>query len=762
MQVKNTYILFVLAIIILLLSSCSNTKYLADNQNLYVGSKIKFESTKKLPKQQKNSLEAELEKLVRPVPNSKILGMRVKLWAYNAAGTPTGKGLKYWMKYKFGEPPVIATYTELQKNSSVLQNRLENNGYFHDTVTLDTFVKHQKLTAEYTAHLYGRYRIRNVTFPPDSNYGINKAISKTQQRTLLKPGRPFDLDRIKAERERINARLKQRGYFYFDPDYLILDVDSTVGRQKVDMDLHLKPETPPSAKKVYRINDVVVYADYDIQSDTSISYEKISQEKGLTIVDPNDKFNDKIFSRTIVVKPGDLYNRDKHNLSLNRLVTLGVYKFVKVRFEDADSVRGNKLNAFYYLTPTEKKSIRAEVSGLTKSNNATGTEFSVSWRNRNFLKGAELFTIGAYAGLEQQFSSARNARTLRMGGDLNLYAPRAPIKTNSDFVPKTRINLGYELYNSDTLYTLNSFKTSYGWQWKGSIKTEHQLNPIAISLVQPSKIDSAFQVQLDTNLTLSRSIERQFIIGSNYNFNLNTLAKPNAKRHNFYVNGNLDLSGNIMGLVSGASAANNNVKGLFNVPFAQYVRTEAELRHYLRLTRLTSFASRVWTGLGYAYGNSETMPFIKEFFAGGTNDIRAFRARSLGPGSFYAGNPTTFIPEQPGDIKIEANAEYRGAFNSIFRWAMFVDAGNVWTLREDSTRPGAKFSGNWPNELAVGAGLGLRIDISILILRIDLAVPVRKPYLPEGERWVFNKINLGDKDWRRENLVINLAIGYPF
>ncbi len=647
MHVKHSYLLFASAIILLLLSSCSNTKYLAENQNLYVGSNIKFESTKKLPKQQKKSLENELEKLARPIPNSKILGMRVKLWAYNAAGTPTGKGLKYWMKYKFGEPPVIATSVELQKSSSVMQNRLENNGYFHDTVTLDTFVKHQKLTAEYTAYLYGRYRIRNVTFPPDSNYGINKAINKTQQRTLLKPGRPYDLDRIKLERERINARLKQRGYFYFDPDYIILDVDSTVGKQKVDINLHLKPETPPAAKTVYRINDVVVYADYDIQSDTSISFEKIKQEKGLTIVDPNDKFNNKIFSRTIVVKPGDLYNRDMHNLSLNRLVTLGVYKFVKVRFENADSVRGNKLNAYYYLTPTEKKSIRATVSGLTKSNNATGTEFSVSWRNRNFLKGAELFTVGAYAGIEQQFSSARNARTLRMGGDLNLYAPRAPIKTNSDFVPKTRINLGYELYNSDTLYTLNSFKTSYGWQWKGDIKTEHQLNPVAISLVQPSKIDSAFQTKLDTNLTLSRSIERQFIIGSNYNFNLNTLAKPNAKLHNYYFNGNIDLSGNIMGLVSGANASEGNQKGFFNVPFAQYVRTEAEIRHYLRLTRLTSFASRFWTGLGYAYGNSETMPFIKEFFAGGTNDIRAFRARSLGPDRIMQVTPQRIFLNNP-------------------------------------------------------------------------------------------------------------------
>ncbi len=760
MQKKYQHILFLSACIIFL-ASCSNTKYLADNQNLFVGSKMKIEAPKRVPSGTKKQLDEELENLVRPKPNSKILGMRVKLWAYNIAGTPKGKGLRYFLKYKFGEAPVIASYPILQKNSAILQNHLENKGYFHDTVTLDTVAKHKKLTAKYTAYVYDRYRIRNTTFPSDSSR-ISKALQRSAKNTFLKTNRPYDLDRIKAERERINARLKQRGFFYFGSDYIIVDVDSTVGNHKVDMDVRLKPETPEDAKKVYRINDVVVYADYDISSDTTLSYQNVKKVDGYIIVDPEKKFNPKIFSRTLVFKPGDIYNRDDHNLSLNRLITLGVYKFVKVRFEKADSVPGNKLNTFYYLTPTEKKSIRLEVTGLTKSNNATGSELSVSWRNRNFLKGAELFTISAYTGLEQQFSSAKNATTFRFGGDLNLYAPRAPIKTSSAFVPKTRFNLGYEYYSSDTLYTLSSFKGSYGWQWKESVQKEHQLNPVSIILVQPSRIDSNFQMQLDTNVTLQRSIEKQLIIGSTYNYNYYSLARPNAKRNNFYFNGNLDLSGNLIGLISGANVNNGNQKLLFNVPFSQYVRMEAEIRHYLRINRFNTIASRLWGGLGYSYGNSTTMPFIKEFFAGGTNDIRAFRSRSLGPGSYLAPPVAGYIPEQPGDIKIEANAEYRGAFSSVFRWALFVDAGNVWALNEDSRGPAAKFSSNWLNEIAVGVGAGIRIDISVLILRVDLAIPVRKPYFPAGEQWVFNKIDFGSSDWRKQNIVVNLAIGYPF
>jgi len=175
-------------------------------------------------------------------------------------------------------------------------------------------------------------------------------------------------------------------------------------------------------------------------------------------------------------------------------------------------------------------------------------------------------------------------------------------------------------------------------------------------------------------------------------------------------------------------------------------------------------ASRIITGLGYAYGNSYTMPFIKEFFAGGSSDIRAFRARSLGPGSFYAGNIDSlgFLAEQPGDIKLELNTELRAKLFSVIYGAVFLDAGNVWTVREDTLRPGAKFSNKFFSEMAVGTGVGLRVDVSFFVLRLDVAFPLRKPFLPPGDRWVFDQIDFGSKDWRRQNLVFNLAIGYPF
>ena len=213
---------------------------------------------------------------------------------------------------------------------------------------------------------------------------------------------------------------------------------------------------------------------------------------GYKIIDPNNRFQPKIFSRTLVFKPGDIYNRTAHNLALNRLTTLGVYKFVKARFEPVDTAQGNYLNAFYYLTPAQFKSIRFDVSALTKSNSSTGTEFTLSWRHRNALKGAELFTVSAYGGFEKQRSKTFKTNILRYGGDLNLYVPRiiAPFRlpVSGAFVPKTRFRTGYEVYNSSSEYTLTSAIASIGYQWKNTMKNEYQLTLVNINYVQPTNI----------------------------------------------------------------------------------------------------------------------------------------------------------------------------------------------------------------------------------------------------------------------------------
>jgi len=739
-----------------MLFSCSETKSLQEGQYLYDGAKIEIKAKPRIKKKERNALKDELEGLVRPTPNGSFLGIRVKLLLYNFAGTPKGKGLRYWIRERLGEPPVLASYSVMEKSRAVLQNRLENRGYFKDTVLLDTIYKGRKIRAEYKAQIGYQYKIGQVVYPADPD-SLSQQIARMAKRSLLKKGDPYNLDVIKNERTRIDARLKQKGYYYFSPDDLLIKADSTVGDHLVNMTLLIKKSTPAQAREVYRIGDVIVFADYDINTDTGLAVQQVPKYQGYTIIDPGKKFKPEIISRALAFEQGELYNRRDHDLALSRLISLGVFKFVKVRFDESDTAK-KTLNAFYYLTPAQKKSIRFEVSGLTKSDNASGGQVSINWRNRNFFRGAELFTASAYGGLEKQFiGKGQSINTNKLGLDFNLYFPRivAPFRfrTNSGFMPKTRVNLGYEYFNRKDQYTLNSFKTSFGYIWKETAAKEHTLDIIRINYVNPTHITPAFQQALDTNIILARSLERQFIVGPVYNFNLNTQYRPNRRKNNFYFNANLDLSANLLGIFSGADVLNGKEKKIFKTPYSQYIRAELDFRHYLNFSRYTVLASRITGGMGYAYGNSLTMPFVKQFFAGGANDIRAFRSRSIGPGSFYAGNrDTAFLPDQPGDIKMEMNTELRFKLFSVVRWAFFVDAGNIWTLRYDSARIGSMISRNFLNQVAVGVGTGLRIDVSILLLRLDLGIPVREPFLPEHERWVFD----------HKNFVLNFAIGYPF
>ncbi|MBN9384375.1 MAG: BamA/TamA family outer membrane protein [Chitinophagaceae bacterium] len=752
--------LLYLICIVSFFAACNESKHLAEGQRLYVANKIKTQTTD-VKKGNAKSMASELDGLLRPRLNSKILGLRVKLWIYNIAGTTKKeKGFKYWLKYKVGEPPVLATPTMLEKNRDVLQNHLENKGYFKDSVSLDTHVKNKKLTAVYTAQFGPQYTIRNFSFPHDSG-DLGKRIDSVTRRSRLRKGAPYDLDVIKDERVRIDTRLKQRGFYFFNPNYLIVDVDTTVGNHQLDMFMRLKDETPEEAREIWHIDKIKVFAEYDLRSDTS--HEGVVIPGGIRLVDTAHLFKPSLFPNTIIFRPGNIYRLNDHTQSLSRLVSLGVFRFVKAGYKRSDSTK-NGLDVTYYLNPTQKKSIRFEVSGLTRSDNTTGGEVALSWRNRNLFKRAELFTSSIYAGLEEQLlGNGVKISTRRGGVDLNLYIPRivsGPFhwSTSSQFVPKTRINLGYDLFDRSHQYTLTSARGSFGYIFKQSLATEHTVNLFSINYVRPTNIDPNYQAALDTNITLARAIERQFIIGTSYNFNYNSQARPNRKKNNFYFNGNVDGSGNLLGLITGANLDKGKEVHIFNTPFSQYIRFEGDIRHYLSWGRYSMLASRITGGIGIAYGNSLTMPFVKQFFAGGTNDIRAFRSRALGPGSFFRGNPNknAFLPDQPGDIKLAMNLEYRTKLFSIVRWALFVDAGNIWTRTYDSSRVGSAFSSHFLNDVGVGIGTGLRFDLSILVLRIDVATPVRYPWLPDGHKWVFNKVT------DISNMVLNLAIGYPF
>lgn len=752
--------------------SCSNTKYLKQGQMLYTGAEVKIQNDS-LPKKEKNELKAALEENLVPKPNSSILGLRPKLYFYNIAKEPKkDKGFNYWLKYKVGEKPVLLGDVDREFNRKIIENYSENKGYFNAKATYDTVSKNKKAQVIYTLKPGARYSVSNVKFQQDSSL-VNKEIQSLANKTLLKTGKPFDLDVIKNERERIDNGLKERGFYYFSPDNIIVQADSTVSKNhKVELNVKLKEDTPDLATDQFSIDKVIVFPNYNIQDVKRGKYSVPMNPDSLSkyayddiyVIDPQHKFKPKIFDRALYFKKGDLYNRSNHNLTLNRLISLGVFKFVKNEFIVSDSLK-HQFDAYYLLTPRQIQSLRLEALGRTNSANYAGSELNLNWTHRNFFRGAEQFKAAVYGAFDFQMGGQENAQNLfRAGTNVQLSIPRivAPFRFNSSsaFVPRTNITLGYEFQNRTQFYTLNNFTASFGYVWKENARKEHDLKVIDITLVSPAKVTEKFYEQATTPAA-RRVVEKQLIFGPTYSYTYtNTmLTKPTT----IYYKGTLDLAGNITGLVTGANVEKGKEKKIFGIPFSQYAKIENDFRLYHKFTEKTSLATRFIGGIAYPYGNSEFIPFSKQFFSGGSNSIRAFRARTLGPGSF---DPRTIPPgtllDQAGDIKLELNAEYRANLYKFLNVAAFIDAGNVWLINEDKDRPGAKFSKDFLDEIAVGAGVGLRLDFSILILRLDLAMPLRVPYYEKGDRWAFNRINFGDSQWRKDNLVLNIAIGYPF
>lgn len=752
--------------------SC-NTRYLKEGEMLYTGAEINIENDT-ISKNQKKELKAGLEANLTPKPNSSFLGLRPKLFFYNIAKEPKKeKGFNYWLKYKVGEKPVLLGDVDREFNKDIIENYSENKGYFNADATYDTVSHNKKAKVIYTLRPGARYLISDVKFQQDSTL-INREIQNLTNKTFLKKGQPFDLDVIKSERERIDNGLKERGFYYFHPDNIIVQADTTVSKNhKVEMNVKLKDNTPDLSTQQFSIDKVVVFPNYNIRDVKDGKYsvpmnpdslQKYAHED-IYVIDPEQKFKPRIFDRALYFKRGDLYNRTNHNLTLNRLISLGVFKFVKNEFVVSDSLQ-HTFDAYYLLTPRELQSLRLEALGRTNSANYAGSELNLNWTHRNFFRGAEQFKASVYGAFDVQIGGPENAKNIfRAGSNVQLSIPRivAPFRFNSSsaFVPRTNITLGYEFQNRTEYYTLNTFTGSFGYVWKENARKEHDLKILDITYVSPANVTPLYKEISADNEAMQRVVEKQLIFGPTYSYTYtNTmLQKPNT----VYYKGTLDLAGNITGLLTGANVKKDKEKSIFGVPFSQYAKIENDFRFYHKFNEKTSLATRAIAGVAYPYGNSEHIPFSRQFFSGGSNSVRAFRARTLGPGSF---DPRTiesgYYFDQSGDIKLELNAEYRANLYKFLNVAVFADAGNVWLVNEDTSRPGAKFSKEFLSEIAVGAGVGLRLDFSILILRLDLAMPLRVPYYERGDRWTFDKINFGDSNWRKDNLILNIAIGYPF
>ncbi|MEX2349368.1 MAG: BamA/TamA family outer membrane protein [Flavobacteriaceae bacterium] len=760
MKIKNLNI-YLIPVIVLVLQACNVKRFVPEGKMLYTGADVEISSDTLV--KDMDEVQTEIENLLRPEPNSKILGSRLGLLVHYKSQRENPGFINKFLNKRIGEEPVYESDINTIKTEDLIRNRLENRGFFFSNVgsAMEENPENKTAGAKYVIKLTEPYLLENYRVDKDSLHIYND-IEISLSETEIEKDMRFDLSVLRNERERIDKNLKNRGYYNFTSNFLIFEADTNQYKNKrFDLFLRLKKDIPEKSIIPYRINKVNVYPNhspggaYTTQDSTRLDQKNFFQKE--------EFFLPKRLLPYILIDENDFFNPDNSRNTSRRLTSLGAYKFVNIRYDEIDSLATDSLGvleANIFLTPLNKRAIKAELQAVTKSNNFAGPTLSATLTNRNLFKGGEILNLTGKGGYEFQIASGEQSglNSILLGASADLIFPRMlfPISINNDWfkysIPKTKVSLGADYLNRSKLYSLTSANASFGYIWNANRYVTHELTPLSVNYVNLSKTTDAFEQILEDNPFLRSSFNQQFIAGLLYSFTYNGLIDAH-KTHQFYLNGNLDLAGNTLSLISG-EAVEANSKTVFGLEYAQYAKADVDVRYHLKVGSGQKIATRLFAGLGVPYGNSDIMPFSKQYFSGGPYSVRAFRIRSLGPGSFNPEEGTNTNPffDRTGNIRLEANIEYRFPIYSFLKGAVFADAGNIWNTDENESVPGGKFNSDFMKEMGVGAGVGLRIDIQSFVIRFDLAAPMRTPSLPEGERWNYD---IG-------NPILNFAIGYPF
>ena len=760
-----TYIIIILTL--LTITSCNVSKHLPKGTQLYKGSEYTIEKEKG-NKASVKSIKKQLKIFTLPIPNKTIFGFPYRVWLWYKVGEPKKqKGFKYWLRNKVGEAPVLSPFVNVKANVAYFQTYLENKGYFKTFVSGDTTIKGYKVTTKYKITLGMPYKINSFTWLLDSSSTIAKDIVQLPPKeNYVKINEQYDLANIIAERSRADIFLKSIGYYYFSPDHIKALVDSGKNKNKVDIYFRLKPEMPLAASIPQTIRTITLFPNYSLLKPlTDTGKTEMLYVNGIYIRDTVHNIKPEALTPMVTYKSGELYTIREQNSTLNRFINMGVFKFVKSRYKnDGDSINPHYLDVNYYLTQLPKKTVQAEIGTFTKSNSYSGAQVSLTWRNRNYLKGAEQLSYKGYGAYEiSSNDSLKGHNNYRLGGEISIVFPRfvAPfkIKENNYFPPRTKFSFGYEWFRRQALYTKNFYRVQYDVTWKKKINIENTFSPISITFNTTSSFSNQYQKLVDSVPALQISNIPEIIMGSFYNYTFHSI-NPNATNI-FYFNANIDAAGNIVGLFNKSSAPySSKILGAY---YSQYIKADLDFRYNRKLNDQTYWSNRIIVGVGFPYGNSSFLPFTKQFIIGGSSSIRGFQPRQLGPGRVRADAlQQLYLPQVGGDYKLELNTELRFPLFSILKGAVFVDAGNTWTRDTILYGKAAQFNSHFLKDIAVSGGFGFRLDIGIFIVRLDIAAPLRKPYLPRGQEWAIKDIAPFNSIWRNENLVYNIGIGYPF
>jgi len=763
---------FILPIIIFLYS-CNPTKYVPQGKTLLNSNHVSVNRS--------DVSASDLEPFIKQKPNKKIFGSRFHLGLYNLSDINKLKWPHGWLR-NIGEEPVIYDSLETEKSRQQLESYVSTKGFFDGRVSDSVRTVKRKSDVFYSVNLKSPYVVRNLYYDiPDTT--IQKLFYFDSINCLIQRGKPYDVDVLQAERTRIERFIRNHGFYGFSADHVSFRIDSTVGNRQVNIYYDIRDAVKidnynrimNEAHSLYQVKDIYIYPDFVPKNvieggDSYLSNLDTVSYRGYYFISDSEKSRLKydLILQSLYIKPGTLYNITNTEQTQNHLMSLKVYRLVNIFFTDAEPPgeygnQGMFLDCHIQLTLLSQQSFNVEIEGTNTAGDLGGA-LNFIYQNKNLLRGAEQFNIklkGAFEAMTQKNTKLRS--TQEYGFETSMRLPRflVPFLKSEEFVknynPTTTVVAAYN-YQNMPFYTRTIANATFGYSWSGHKYRSHIVNPAQLNLVKLLKIDTAFRQKIESSSYLAYSYRDVMILGGNYSFIFNN-QQIQRSRDYWFLRVNAEIAGNMLSLGSHLAGAEktDGIYKIFGQPFAQYLRTDLDLRYNVVLNDVSSVVYRGFVGLGIPYGNSKALPFEKQYFGGGANGIRAWQVRSLGPGS-YVPEEDEFI-NQTADIKLEANVEYRFKLFWILEGALFLDAGNIWTFNEDTSRPGGRFRfDSFLNEIAVGTGTGLRFDFSFVTARVDMGVKLRDPSIEGKPEWI-----ISSRPYSFSNdFTFVLGIGYPF
>ncbi|MCK4879349.1 MAG: BamA/TamA family outer membrane protein [Bacteroidales bacterium] len=721
----------------------------------------------------------ELNDYIKQKPNKRIIFWRFYLSLYNLSSPEKENGFNNWLR-RIGEPPAVYDEDLMLKSTEQLTLHMRNKGFYEAEVSDTTLYRKRRARVVYRVSPSEPYRIRDITYFFEDATLSHMVLADTTS-NKFRAGELFDVDVLQEERVRIETILRDSGYYAFNRDFVYYEVDSALNTHQVDITLGIRnfPNTNRRGKTVhtdhpvYTIRDVHMMTDFNAMTFAKNSDEETLQRDTLVydsvylVYSGKPNIRPAMVTQKNYIIPGSLYDASDVNRTYRNLSSLSAFRMVDIRFREVDSEEP-QLDCDVLVAPATRQSYTVKVEGTNSAGNI-GAAANVSYRHRNLFGGSEQFDLTFMGAIENIRPTGEESDTAYTGPNImqefgveaRLRIPQflLPVKTDQfirKYNPQTNIRLSYN-YQKRPDYIRTMANASFGYDWKGNEKLMHRVYPFEASLIlTPYKRDD-FQDWLEGKY-LYYSYEPHLIIDTRYSLIWSN--QKLLKNQSFQdLRLNLEGAGNLLyaGFSAFASDPGDNNYQILGVDFAQYVKADIDFRSYIFLYEDISLVLRGFAGVGYAYANSNAMPFEKQYFSGGANSIRAWQVKDLGPGSYNDPEESAY-PNQTGDVKLEVNMEYRFKLFWKLEAAFFLDAGNIWSLSSEDDRVGAGFEFNrFYREIAVGTGVGTRAVFSFLIFRFDLGIPLRSPYAIEGSNWLPGNSGISGKD-----LTFNIAIGYPF